>query len=99
MNTDLPLTMAGPTALNRSSLRTRCVKAPRSCFRRAADAGDGLAIGLFDVILQRHRRGADVGAQLHRFLGAASAQFGQVEAIADLADQVAADHFDGTFRP
>ena len=37
----------------------------------ARDAGDGLAIGLLDVVFQRHRRGADVGAQLHGVLGAA----------------------------
>ena len=94
MNTDLPLTMAGPMALNSSSLMTRCAKAPRSGSGRAADAGDGLAIGLLDVILQRHRGGADVGALLHGVLGAAAAQLGEVEPVADAADQVAAGHLD-----
>ena len=63
-------------------------------FRAAVDAGDRLAIGLLDVIFDRHRGGADVGALLHRILGAAPAQFGQVEAIADPADQIAAGDLD-----
>ena len=94
MNTDLPLTMAGPMALNSSSLMTRWPNDGPQRLGRDVDAGDGLAVGLLDVVFQRHRGRADVGAQLHRFLGAAAAQLGQVEAIADAADQVAAQHLD-----
>ena len=63
----------------------------------AADAGHRLAIRLLDVILDRHGRRADVGALLHRILSAAPAQFGQHEAIADAADQVAPLHLDAFF--
>ncbi len=64
-------------------------------FGRHVDGRHRLAVDLFDVVFQRHRGGADVGAHLHGFLGAAAAQLGEVEAVADAADQVAAQHFDG----
>ena len=71
MNTDLPLTMAGPTALNSSSLMTRWREGGSQRLGLHVDAGDGLAIGLLDVVFERHRGRADVGAHLHGFLGAA----------------------------
>ena len=66
-------------------------------FRRALDAGDRLAINLFDVVFERHGGGADIGTQLHGVLGAAAAEVGKVKAIADAADQVAAGHFQALF--
>src|SRR5207244_3559417 len=65
--------------------------------RAAADAGHRLAIGLLDVIIDRYRRRADIGARLHRFLRAFAAQVGQHESITDAADQIAALHFEAFF--
>ena len=97
MNTDLPLTMAGPIALNRSSWKTRCENAAQKRLRAAVNAGHRLAVGLLDVVFQGDRSGPDVGAYLHRVLGAPAAQLGEVEAIADAADEVASRDFEAFF--
>src|SRR5262249_39981659 len=58
------------------------------------DARDGLAVNLLDVIFERHRRRANVRAQLHRVLRSASAEFGEREAVTNPADEVAARHLE-----
>src|SRR5207244_9079481 len=63
-------------------------------FGRALDAGNGLAVDLLDVVLERHRSRADIGTELHGVLGAAAAEIGKVKAIADAADQVSAGDFE-----
>src|SRR5205807_10339778 len=62
-------------------------------FGVALDAGYRLAIGLLDVVFQRHRRRADVAAQFERVLGAVASQIGEVETVADAADEIATGDF------
>src|SRR4029078_11352367 len=66
-------------------------------FGTAADARDCLTIGLFDIVFQRHGRGANVSALPHRILGALTAKFGQHEAIADAANEIAPLDLDALF--
>src|SRR5260370_15070 len=66
-------------------------------FRRATDAGNGLAIGLLDIVLERDWRGADVGTLLHGLVGPAATEIGQVVTVADFTHQVAAGNLDALF--
>jgi hypothetical protein len=63
-------------------------------FGAAADAGDRLPVGLLDVVSQRHRAWADIGALLGRVLGPAAAEVREDELVRHAADQFAAGHLD-----
>ena len=60
--------------------------------RAAGDAGDGLPIGLLDIIFERHGGRTDIGALSACLLGALATQLGEREAITDTANEVAARH-------
>src|SRR6185312_9628169 len=67
------------------------------CLRITLQAGNSLAVALFDVIFERHGSRADVGALFHCVLSSLAAQVRQAELVAHFADEIAAIDLDALF--